>query len=120
MPHIVVEYSAEGHARFDVTELMQALHTAAASTGVMQAADIKVRALPYANYLVAGKRDSFCHVSVYLLEGRTPEQKLTLSETLRSAMAALLPRTKSLSVDIRDMDSSAYKKRLNLPAERAE
>lgn len=112
MPHIVVEYSAE--AGFNLAELMQALHSAAASTGVMQAADIKVRALSYADYLVAGKRDSFCHVSVYLLEGRTPEQKLTLSETLRTAMATLLPDTKSLSVDIRDMDASAYKKRLNM------
>jgi 5-carboxymethyl-2-hydroxymuconate isomerase len=112
MPHIVVEYSAEEPTRSDVTELMKALHAAAASTGVMQAADIKIRALPYADYLVAGKQDSFCHVSVYLLEGRTPEQKLTLSETLRTAMAALLPHTKSLSVDIRDMDPSAYKKRL--------
>lgn len=112
MPHIVVEYSAD--AGFDIIGLMQALHNAAASTAVMQAADIKVRALPYADYLVAGKRDSFCHVSVYLLEGRTPAQKLTLSETLRTAMATLLPDAKSLSVDIRDMDASAYKKRLNM------
>lgn len=28
-------------------------------------------------------------------------------------MAELLPQTKSLSVDIRDMDPVAYKKRLN-------
>jgi 5-carboxymethyl-2-hydroxymuconate isomerase len=93
--------------------LLQSLHDAAASTGLMQAADIKVRALSYADYLVAGQRDGFCHVSVYLLEGRTPAQKLALSETLRAAMAALLPKTRSLSVDIRDMDASAYKKRLN-------
>ena len=113
MPHIVIEYSNDEHARFDVTELMQALHAAAASTGVMQAGDIKIRALPYADYLIAGQRDSFCHISVYLLEGRTPQQKLTLSETLRNTMGALLSRTKSLSVDIRDMDAFAYKKRLN-------
>jgi 5-carboxymethyl-2-hydroxymuconate isomerase len=113
MPHIVVEYSAAGHAGFDVAALLQSLHDAAASTGLMQAADIKVRALSYADYLVAGQRDGFCHVSVYLLEGRTPAQKLALSETLRAAMAALLPKTRSLSVDIRDMDASAYKKRLN-------
>lgn len=113
MPHIVIEYSADGHDGFDVDRLMLALHGAAASTGVMQAADIKVRAARFDAYLVAGKRDGFCHVSVHLLEGRTPDQKVRLSETLRAAMAELLPRTRSLSVDIRDMDPVAYKKRLN-------
>jgi 5-carboxymethyl-2-hydroxymuconate isomerase len=79
---------------------------------VVQAPDIKIRAISYDDYLVAGIRDGFCHVSVFLLEGRTPEQKLKLSESLRTSLSKMLPRTKSLSVDIRDMDSSAYKKRL--------
>ncbi|HVQ66878.1 MAG TPA: 5-carboxymethyl-2-hydroxymuconate Delta-isomerase [Bradyrhizobium sp.] len=112
MPHLVIEYSVGGHERFDMTELMRALHAAAASTGVVQAPDIKIRAISYDDYLVAGIRDGFCHVSIFLLEGRTPEQKLQLSESLRTSLSKMLPRTKSLSVDIRDMDSSAYKKRL--------
>ena len=112
MPHILIERSTEGHAHFDAAALMRALHDAAAGTGVVQAADLKIRATAYAEYLVAGRRDGFCHVSLYLLEGRTPEQKVQLSEALRAAMVALLPQTKSLSVDIRDMDAVAYKKRL--------
>ena len=112
MPHIVIEHSTDGHANFDATALMRALHDAAAGTGVVQAADLKVRAMAYADYLVAGTSDSFCHVSLYMLEGRTPEQKVTLSEALRSVLIELLPHTKSLSVDIRDMDAVAYKKRL--------
>lgn len=112
MPHIVIEYSTEGHAHFDIAELMQALHAAAASTGVMKAADIKIRAASYDDYLVAGVRDGFCHVSVYMLEGRTEQQKSAVSERLRATLSECLPQTRSLSVDIRDMDSSAYKKRL--------
>ncbi len=112
MPHLVIEYSIEGHEPFEMTELMRALHAAAASSGVMQAADIKIRAISFDDYLVAGIRDGFCHVSVFLLEGRTPEQKLKLSESLRASLSKMMPRTKSLSVDIRDMDSFAYKKRL--------
>ncbi|MDB5605252.1 MAG: 5-carboxymethyl-2-hydroxymuconate isomerase, partial [Bradyrhizobium sp.] len=46
--------------RFDMTELMRALHAAAASTGVVQAPDIKIRAISYDDYLVAGIRDGFC------------------------------------------------------------
>jgi 5-carboxymethyl-2-hydroxymuconate isomerase len=112
MPHIVIEHSSDGHGAFDVTALMHALHETAATTGVMQAADIKVRAIGYADYLVAGTRDGFCHVTVSMLEGRTPAQKVALSEALRATLAGLLPETKSLSVDIRDMDTVAYKKRL--------
>ena len=114
MPHIIIEHSTDGHGiAFDTTHLMQALHDAAAATGVIQAADIKVRAIAYADYLVARQRDGFCHVTVSMLEGRTPEQKEAVSVALRAAMAELLPATKSLSVDVRDMDAVAYKKRLN-------
>lgn len=114
MPHIVIEHSSEGHGGlFDATRVMEALHDAAAATGVIQAADIKARTLAYANALVARQRDGFCHVTLSMLEGRTPAQKVALSEALRAALAALLPHTKSLSVDIRDMDAVAYKKRLN-------
>ena len=112
MPHIVIEHSTDGHAHFDTPALMRALHDAAAGTGVVQAADLKVRAMAYENYLVAGTRDGFCHVSLYLLEGRTPEQKVMLSEALRAVLVELLPQTQSLSVDIRDMDAVAYKKRV--------
>jgi 5-carboxymethyl-2-hydroxymuconate isomerase len=112
MPHIVIEHSADGHGGLNITALMHALHETAAATGVMQAADIKVRAVATADYLVAGKRDSFCHVTVSMLEGRMPEQKVALSEALRGTLAGLLTETKSLSVDIRDMDAVAYKKRV--------
>jgi len=113
MPHIVIEHSTAGHANFDAPALMRALHDAAAATGVVLAADLKLRTIAYSDYLIAGKHDGFCHVSVYMLEGRTPEQKLAVSEALRAAMMRLLPDTKSLSVDIRDMDAFAYKKRVN-------
>ncbi len=114
MPHLIIEYSTEDHGGLlDIAELMKVLHRTAADTGVMQAADIKIRATAFSDYLVAGRKDGFCHVSLYLLEGRTPAQKVAVSEALRAAMAKLLPETRSLSVDVRDMDPVAYKKRLN-------
>jgi 5-carboxymethyl-2-hydroxymuconate isomerase len=116
MPHLVIEYSQDGHQdRFDAQALMLALHHTAAETGVMKAEDVKVRALPYADYLVAGRRQGFCHVSVHLLAGRTSEQKVRLSTALRATMSDLLPHTESLSVDIVDMDPESYKKRLLTP-----
>jgi 5-carboxymethyl-2-hydroxymuconate isomerase len=91
---------------------MDALAVTAAATGVMNAADIKVRARGFDDYLVAGRRDSFVHLAVYLLAGRTPEQKVALSVALRQTLVEHCPDIVSLSVDIRDMDPVAYKKRL--------
>jgi len=111
MPHIVCHYSASPDMP-PILDVMLGLHHAAASTGVVQADDLKIRALPFSDYLVAGEERSFFHVSLYLLAGRTPEQKERLSIALRQELAELLPGITSISIDVRDMDPQAYKKRL--------
>jgi 5-carboxymethyl-2-hydroxymuconate isomerase len=112
VPHLVIEYSKEALDSGEVTRLMERLFAAASQTGVMKPEDIKVRARSYDEFLIAGKRDSFVHLGVYLLAGRTPEQKAALSTQLRRTMVEQCPEVTSLSVDIRDMDPDAYKKRL--------
>lgn len=112
MPHLVIEYASDALDKAGVSGLMERLFQAASQTGVMKPEDIKVRARGYDDFLVAGRKDSFVHLSVYLLAGRTPEQKVKLSEQLRAMMVELCPDVVSLSVDIRDMDPVAYKKRL--------
>lgn len=112
MPHLVIEYSDGALDQPAVACLMQCLAETASRTGVMKAEDIKVRATSYRDFRIAGTQDSFIHLSVYLLAGRTPEQKETLSISLRRMMTELCPEVISLSVDIRDMDPAAYKKRL--------
>ena len=112
MPHLIIEYSNGALDQVGVGRLMEQLFEAAWQTGVMKPEDIKVRARRYEDFLVAGRKDSFVHLSVYLLAGRTPEQKVTLSERLRATMMELCPEVVSLSVDIRDMDPDAYKKRV--------
>lgn len=111
MPHIVCHYSADQEMP-PIGEVLMALHVAAASTGVVKAEDLKIRAQSFDEYLVAGEIRSFFHVSLYLLAGRTPQQKEALSLELRSTLSKLLENTHSISIDIRDMDPHAYKKRL--------
>ena len=112
MPHLVIEYSADHLGRDRIGVIMDQLAITAARTGVMNAADIKVRARGFDDYLVAGLRDSFVHLAVYLLAGRTPEQKEALSIALRQTLVEHCTDITSISVDIRDMDPVAYKKRL--------
>jgi 5-carboxymethyl-2-hydroxymuconate isomerase len=93
-------------------EILLALHHAAAATGIVKAEDLKIRAQAFDDYLVAGEQQSFFHVTLYMLAGRMSRQKETLSVEIRKALIELLDDTHSLSVDIRDMDPDAYKKRL--------
>lgn len=92
--------------------MLSTLHRAAASTGVVKADDLKSRAQAFDDYLIAGERRSFFHVTFYLLAGRTPAQKERLSVALRQGMTEMMPEVHSISIDIRDMDPDAYKKRL--------
>ena len=111
MPHIVCHYSV-GQRMPPVRDILLVLHHAAASTGIVKAEDLKLRAQAFDDYLVAGEQKSFFHVTLYMLAGRTRQQKETLSVEIRKALVGLLADTRSLSVDIRDMDPDAYKKRL--------
>lgn len=111
MPHIVCHY-ARDQKMPPIRDVLSMLHRVAASTGVVKADDLKSRAQAFDDYLIAGERKSFFHVAFYLLAGRTPAQKERLSIDLRAGLVELMPEVHSISIDIRDMDPDAYKKRL--------
>lgn len=54
-------------------EVLMELHRVAASTGIVKAEDLKIRAQALEDYLVAGELWSFFHVALYMLAGRTSE-----------------------------------------------
>jgi 5-carboxymethyl-2-hydroxymuconate isomerase len=112
MPHFVIEYAREVEAEYDINKVMQIAFDSGVASGVMQAADIKVRARPYDYFLMHGKVGNFLHVTVFLLAGRTDTQKEHVSLLLRKNLTAYLETVTSISVDIRDMNTVAYKKRL--------
>ena len=116
MPHFVIEYGREVEEQIHLSKLLEITYQVGASSGLMMPEDIKVRAHPYDHYKMAGAKDTFVHTTVFLLEGRTDEQKEKLSITLRSEQAKLMPGVTAISIDIRDMNDTAYKKRL-LPSD---
>ena len=112
MPHLVVEYSRSIENTYDVKVIMDVVFEAGVCSGIMKAEDIKVRALAYDHYRLGGGLTSFLHLGAYLLTGRTPEQKEHFSTLMRSRLADHFPEIESISIDVRDMDPVAYKKRL--------
>jgi len=80
MPHIIIEYSADVAGQIDINELIVATHAAALSSELFPEYDIKTRAIAYEQHRTGQTRDSFVHISVHLLSGRSDEQKVMLSE----------------------------------------
>jgi len=112
MPHFVIEFSRSVENRYDVSEIMEVAFDAGVSSSIMKAEDIKVRAIAYDHFRLDGGMTSFFHLGAYLLAGRTPQQKEHFSTLIRSRLADHFPAIESISIDIRDMDPIAYKKRL--------
>jgi 5-carboxymethyl-2-hydroxymuconate isomerase len=61
LPHIVCHYSANQEMP-PISKILLSLHNAAASTGVVNAEDLKIRAQSFDEFLVAGEAQSFFHV----------------------------------------------------------
>ena len=112
MPHFVIEYAREVEQHINISELLEVTYRVGAGSGLMKSEDIKVRARPYDHYRMVGFNDTFVHNTIFLLEGRTDGQKEKLSISLRSKQAKLMPNVTAISIDIRDMNLIAYKKRL--------
>lgn len=112
MPHLIVEYSEGLEKAVPIEKLIDTVIRAAAESGAMQAKDIKARATPYRHFRLADGGSTFVHATVRLLGGRAPETKLRLSNLICEQLAAFAPTVHSISVEICDMDSSSYRKRV--------
>ncbi len=112
MPHFVIEYSRDVEGNYDINKVMQIAFDSGVESAVIQAADIKVRSRPYDHYRLLNEGDSFLHVSVFMLAGRTDDQKEHVALILRENLQDYLVDVSSISVDIRDMNTQAYKKRV--------
>ena len=112
MPHIVIDYSEGLDKTHDLHALCRAVFDAAVGTGVFpDLSAIKVRAHPCPYFLLGTDPQSFAHAEVLLFDGRSDDQKSTVTRAVLKAMEAHLPTVGSLSVDIHDMARATYAKR---------
>lgn len=112
MPHAILDYSANLAPHIAQKTLLIQIHRFVLDCGLFNPADVKSRAFMATEYLVGekGTDGHYAHLRVYILEGRTPEQKLSLSQPLFDLLRAALPADTSVTVDIRDLDKASYKK----------
>lgn len=111
MPHFIIECSESVLGLAEPTKLLQAVYTAAESTGLFAASGvggIKVRINPYRHFTNVGGYEHFVHVFGNIMEGRTRDQKKTLSDTVVRNLKALLPTVEIISMNIRDFEQATY------------
>ena len=112
MPHCIIEYSLQIAEEIDIDALMAAVHDGAMASGLFPEYDIKTRAIAYRHHRTGQTRDSFVHVGVHLLSGRSDAQKAELSEAVLEKIEPLLPRVVSVGVEICDIHRDSYRKRV--------
>jgi 5-carboxymethyl-2-hydroxymuconate isomerase len=115
MPHIIIDYSEELAGRIEVDSLLAAVHDGAMDSGLFTEYDIKIRAQAWSQHRTGQTRDSFLHVAIHLLSGRSDAHKAMLSEAVLVRLEPLLPEVASVSVEILDIHRDSYRKRVLQP-----
>jgi len=112
MPHCIIDYSEDVASQVDIERLLEAVHEGAMDSGLFPEYDIKTRAIAFARHRTGQTRDSFVHVAIHLLDGRSDEQKSALCEGVLARLEPLLPGVVSVGVEICDMHRASYRKRV--------
>lgn len=117
MPHCIIEHSAdlaEQSAAF-----LRGVHDTVCASELFDCPSVKSRLRVYDAFCagVDAEPESFVHVTIKLLQGRSAEQKKLLAASVVCHLSGLsLPPGVSLTTDIVDMDAVAYAKYI-VPAE---
>ena len=112
MPHCIIDYSKEVAGQIDIDMQLEALHHGAMVADLFPEYHIKTRALAYPHHRTGQTRDSFVHVALNLLSGRSDAQKSMLSECILGRIEPLFPQVVSVSVEILDIHRESYRKRV--------
>lgn len=104
MPHFIIECSDQVLSVQSGTSITEQVHRAACSTGLFNEDAIQVRVSPFSHYRVGNKSVDFVHVFANILEGRSAEQKLSLSRAVVKELAEMFPDIESISIDIIDLE----------------
>lgn len=108
MPHFVIDCSKSILSIHDEQTINEQIHLIANSSGLFDEADIKVRVNPFGHYLVGNKKADFIHVFANIMEGRTNQQKATLSKHIVSKLNKMFPNVANIAMNVSDFEKATY------------
>ncbi|GAD80899.1 5-carboxymethyl-2-hydroxymuconate Delta-isomerase [Vibrio ezurae] len=115
MPNLIMEYSDALEGRLNIHSMLQDMHQIMIDSDLFECNSIRSRTLRTHLWLIGESEDqhNFIHISIELIEGRTPEQKKALSDRIFQLLVEQANWVGSLSVDVRDMDQECFNRRCN-------
>lgn len=114
MPHLLIEYSGNLISSFEGNDALQQAHNIMLDSGLFSRDSVKSRAHIAADFLIGENSEdthsSFIHARVYLLAGRSIEQRQALSQAIFESLRHNIPNATHVSVDVREMTREIYQK----------
>ncbi len=115
MPHAVIEYSDNLAADYKSLDVTQSVHSLLVKCGLFKSNEIKTRGYAVQDFIVGdkGRKGSFIHITVYLLEGRSVQQKQSLSQAILDSIATAMKNANTVTVDVRELVKDTYRIGMN-------
>jgi len=111
MPHITIEHSADLANSWKIAALFDAIERAYSESAIIVPQNVKMRAISYDRFRVAGASESFAHITITLMDGPTETEKQALSDKIFNAACDVLAPIRHVTLDIRGMAPATYRKR---------
>ena len=111
MPHFIIDCSKNILQQESPEKILHTVYECAEASGLFATegvGGIKVRINSYDEFLTVGTRDDFIHVFGNIMEGRTVEQKSSLSKSIVSTLKSMFPDVPIVSMNIREFEKSTY------------
>ena len=108
MPHFIIECSDAVYKMHQEEVILKEIHQVANESQLFTEDDIKVRMKPFINYLVGNDKRDFIHVFAHVLQGRTEQQKASLSKAIITKLMALYPDIHNIAINISEFEKATY------------
>ena len=108
MPHFVIDCSPGVIKQKSPEEIITLVHDTAEKTALFRQGDIKVRLRMFEFYTVGGTHNNFIHVFGYIMQGRTTEQKGSLSKQIITELKKIFPDVPVISMNVMDFEKASY------------
>jgi len=106
MPHCIIEHASS----ISPEPLLKAVYQGALDSDLFDSNDIKVRSTCFEHYQSGTERFDFVHVILKILDGRSTEQKSSLSSLVLSELLKLPIENASFTVEVVDIERACYAK----------
>ena len=108
MPHFVIDCSDTVLNIYENKLICEQIHLVALDTGLFVESEIKVRINPFNTYCTGSKDDAFIHVFAHIMQGRTTNQKATLSKQVVTKLTKMFPSIENIAMNVTEFEQASY------------